>query len=138
MAFALYHSVCPASIREILLDLHFAASTTSPPPVPTTTSPLQGNFGICQMCNFDRHTVQVKKRLALPGALHATVCVSLFLVCNRHWLNRVPGSVIEPGGCLSTLHSCSDSGYAELPLTQLGAPVIYVCMCVLCCYICLI
>ena len=41
-------------------------------------------------------------------------------LCNRHWLNRVPGPVTDLGvACLPfTL-----AGYADLPLTLLGAPV---------------
>jgi hypothetical protein len=47
-------------------------------------------------------------------------CVCFCVLCNRHWFNRVPGPVTNLG-CLSTLHPCSDAGYADLPLTLLGA-----------------
>jgi len=50
-------------------------------------------------------------------------CVCFFVLCNRHWFNRVPGPRYGPGGCLSTLHPCLDTGYADLPLTLLGVPV---------------
>jgi hypothetical protein len=36
-------------------------------------------------------------------------------------VQQVPG--VEPVDCLSTLHSYSDAGCADLPLTLLGAPV---------------
>ena len=51
-----------------------------------------------------------------------TECVCFFVLCNRHWFNRVPGPNRD-GGYLSTLRFCSDARYADLPLPLLGAPV---------------
>ena len=50
------------------------------------------------------------------------VLVCFFVLCNRHWFNRVPGPNRD-GGYLSTLRFCSDASYADLPLALLGAPV---------------
>ena len=43
--------------------------------------------------------------------------VCFFVLCKRHWINRVPGFPVY------TLHLNSDAGYAVVPLTLLGAPV---------------
>ena len=48
--------------------------------------------------------------------------VCFFVLCNRHWFNRVPGPNRD-GGYLYTLRFCSDASYADLPLPLLGAPV---------------
>jgi hypothetical protein len=42
--------------------------------------------------------------------------VCFFVLCNRHWFNRVLGIACLP------VHPCSDAGYVDLPLTLLGAP----------------
>jgi len=43
-ALVLYTSVCPASIRAFLLDLHFPASTTSPPRCPVFLESVSTTF----------------------------------------------------------------------------------------------
>jgi len=54
------------------------------------------------------------------------VCASVcfFVLCNRHWFNRVPARTELGIACLP-VHPCSDAGYANIPsgLTLLGAPV---------------
>ena len=52
--------------------------------------------------------------LATPSS-HDGCCVCFFVLCNRHWFNRVPGPNRD-GGYLSTLRFCSDASYADLPL----------------------
>ena len=48
-----------------------------------------------------------------------------FVLCNRHWFNRVPGAPPRDGLGVTYLPSTisSDAGYADLPLALLGAPV---------------
>ena len=59
----------------------------------------------------------VKFKLHLSRAICTSlrvksVCVCFFVLCNRHWFNRVPGPAGDrTGGCLSTHHPCSDAGY---------------------------
>jgi hypothetical protein len=51
--------------------------------------------------------------------------VCFFVLCNRHWFNRVPGAPPRDGLGVTYLPSTisSDAGYADLPLALLGAPV---------------
>jgi len=56
-------------------------------------------------------------RLCFPRYLGDGVTVCFFVLCKRHWINRVPGFPVY------TLHLNSDAGYAVVPLTLLGAPV---------------
>jgi hypothetical protein len=48
-----------------------------------------------------------------------TVC--FFVLCIRHWFNRVMGTNL--GSACLPVHPYSDAGCADLPLTLLGAPV---------------
>jgi hypothetical protein len=50
-----------------------------------------------------------------------SVCVCFFVSCNRRWFNRVPVTNLQIA-CLPVPPN-SDAGYADLPLTLLGAPV---------------
>ena len=53
-----------------------------------------------------------------------TVC--FFVLCKRHWINRVPGA--HQGFPVYSLHLNSDAGYAVLPLTLLGVTMyVYYC-----------
>jgi hypothetical protein len=61
-----------------------------------------------------------EKREKIERKISRVVC--FFVLCNRHWFNRVPGPNRD-GGYLSTLRFCSDASYADLPLALLGAPV---------------
>ena len=45
-----------------------------------------------------------------------------FVLCKRHWINRVPGAHRGDSLCI-LFHLNSDAGYAVVPLTLLGAPV---------------
>ena len=67
----------------------------------------------------DTHMCLTRKQARhLPDIL----CGLARALCNRHWFNRAPGPNRD-GGYLSTLRSCSDASYADLPLPLLGAPV---------------
>ena len=90
-----------------------AKMATYPDPPPVIPVPDTGVAGVTS--------------LPSPRSLsHISVCVFVcfFVLCNRHWFNRVPGPNRD-GGYLSTLRPCSDAGYADLrlPLPLLGAPV---------------
>ena len=77
-----------------------------------------------QKCEHSPVVVKKTQIVFCPGAEpdKPRECVCFFVLCNRHWFNRVPGP-IRDGGCLSTLRFCSDASYADLPLALLGAPV---------------